>query len=83
MPKRRPPFAIATVATAFQPSQPRRRDRIVGRAGLPKFLGLDRAAINRAIRAGEFPEPVVIGDAGRVLGWLESDLIAWQRGRLT
>jgi hypothetical protein len=33
------------------------------------------------IEAGEFPKPLRINDHGRILGWLESEVVAWQQQR--
>jgi prophage regulatory protein len=49
---------------------------------LPAFVGLRRTQIGELIKAGEFPKPVPLSDSGRAIAWLETDLIAWQNGRI-
>ena len=43
--------------------------------------GLSRSTIYRLRRAGRFPQPVVLG--ARAVGWLESVIDEWIRGRTT
>jgi prophage regulatory protein len=42
--------------------------------------GLSRSSIYDRIAAGEFPKPVPLG--GRSVGWLESEIIEWQKARI-
>ncbi len=42
--------------------------------------GLSRSSIYDRIAAGEFPKPVSLG--GRSVGWLESEIIEWQKARI-
>jgi prophage regulatory protein len=49
---------------------------------LPQFVGLRRTQLSAQIKAGKFPKPISLSDAGRAIAWLEEDLIAWQRARI-
>ena len=49
---------------------------------LPQFVGLGRSQISALIKAGNFPKPISLSDAGRAVAWLEEDLLAWQRSRI-
>jgi prophage regulatory protein len=42
--------------------------------------GLSRSSIYDRIAAGEFPKPVPLG--GRSVGWLESEIVEWQKARI-
>jgi predicted DNA-binding transcriptional regulator AlpA len=59
-----------------------RLHKIVRRRMLPQFSGLQRTQTDELIKRGEFPQPVPLSDTGRAVGWLEDELVAWQRGRL-
>jgi len=56
--------------------------RIIRERDLPQYVGLRRTQIAQLIASGEFPAPVKLSDTGRAKGWLEADLIVWQRGRI-
>jgi prophage regulatory protein len=56
-------------------------DRILRRDELAAYVGVARSAIEEMIENGEFPKPIRINDAGRILGWLESEIIEWQQRR--
>ena len=53
--------------------------RIIRKRDLPAFTGLQRTAIEDLIKRGEFPRPIPLSDTGRAVGWIEDELIAWQR----
>jgi predicted DNA-binding transcriptional regulator AlpA len=55
--------------------------RILRKYELESFVGVSRTAIEEMIDSGEFPEPIRINNHGRILGWLESELIDWQQKR--
>jgi prophage regulatory protein len=55
-------------------------NRIVRKKELPRFTGLQRTAIDDLIRVGSFPKPIPLGK--RSVGWLESELLDWQRARV-
>jgi hypothetical protein len=38
--------------------------------------------IAEMIAAGKFPKPIKVNDAGRILGWLETEIAAWQEARI-
>jgi prophage regulatory protein len=59
-----------------------RLNRMLRLRDLPEFVGLRRTQIGELIKAGQFPKPIPLSDAGRAVAWLESDLIAWQNGRI-
>lgn len=50
------------------------------RSAVEARTGLSRSSIYDRIAAGEFPKPVPLG--GRSVGWLESEIIGWQRARI-
>jgi predicted DNA-binding transcriptional regulator AlpA len=89
-------LAERTVGEAKAPSQPPETatethppvphgspplDRIVRKQDLPKYVGLGRTVIAEMITDGKFPKPIKVNDAGRILGWLEIEIIAWQQSR--
>jgi prophage regulatory protein len=51
-----------------------RRRAVEGRTGLSTSSIYDRIA------AGQFPKPVPLG--GRSVGWLESEIVEWQKARI-
>jgi len=55
--------------------------RVLRKRDLPAVVGVSRTAIEAMIEAGEFPKPIRINDHARILGWLESEIIAWQQQR--
>jgi predicted DNA-binding transcriptional regulator AlpA len=59
-----------------------RLQRIIREGDLPQYVGLRRTQIAALIAAGEFPAPMKLSDTGRAKGWLEADLLVWQRQRL-
>jgi prophage regulatory protein len=56
--------------------------RIIRKRDLPAFTGLQRTAIEELIKRGEFPKPISLSDTGRAVGWIEDEVIAWQRARV-
>ena len=40
-------------------------------------VGLSRATIDRMVKAGEFPKPVLLTPGTRAVGWIEADVDAW------
>lgn len=59
-----------------------RLNRIIRKKDLPNYVGLQRTQIEQLIERGEFPRPVPLSDSGRAVGWIESELWAWQQQRL-
>jgi prophage regulatory protein len=55
-------------------------NRIIRKKELPKFTGLQRTTVDDLIRTGTFPKPIPLGK--RAVGWLESELLDWQRERV-
>jgi prophage regulatory protein len=55
-------------------------NRIIRKKELPKFTGLRRSTIDDLIKVGSFPKPIPLGK--RSVGWLESELLDWQRERV-
>ncbi len=53
---------------------------ILRRKQVEKRVGLSRSTIYAKIAAGEFPAPIAL--SARVVGWLESDIIAWIESRI-
>ncbi len=56
-------------------------DRIVGLAEVVKLTGLSEATVWREVRAGRFPQPLMISPRRR--GWRLTDLLAWLGTRPT
>ena len=54
--------------------------KIIRTAELPAYTGLKSTQIEALIQRGEFPKPVKLSK--RRKGWLESELITWQQGRI-
>lgn len=57
--------------------------RIIRERDVDAYCGLKRTQRAELIRRGEFPQPVRLSDSGRARGYLESELIEWQRQRLS
>jgi predicted DNA-binding transcriptional regulator AlpA len=57
-------------------------NRIYRRCDLHAVTGLKDSRIDELIREGQFPAPIKLTDGGRASGWLESDLIEWQKRRI-
>ena len=55
-------------------------ERFLRRAEVERATGLARSTIYDKMAAGEFPKPIPIS-AGAV-GWLESEIAAWQQARI-
>jgi predicted DNA-binding transcriptional regulator AlpA len=53
--------------------------KVIRRLALAKQLGVSEWWIDRAWRAGEFPQPVRLG--GNSLGWLVADVEDWLRSK--
>jgi len=54
--------------------------RILRRAEVEQATGLPRATIYDKIAKGIFPRPIKLGE--RSVGWLETEIIAWQKARV-
>jgi prophage regulatory protein len=54
--------------------------RIIRSHELPAYCGLQRTQIDFLIARGEFPKPLKL--SARRKGWLESELLDWQRARV-
>lgn len=54
--------------------------RIIRIAELPAFVGIGRSQIYEQIKRGEFPKPIPLGP--RAVGWLETEVSAWQAKRI-
>jgi prophage regulatory protein len=56
-------------------------EKILRRSQLESVLNIKRSAIyERLANDPAFPKPVRLGE-GRAVGWLESEIIAWQQKR--
>jgi prophage regulatory protein len=53
--------------------------RILRRAQLPDYTGLQRSRINELIKLGRFPKPIMVGE--RTTAWFEDEVAAWQQQR--
>jgi prophage regulatory protein len=60
---------------------PQRPQRLIRKAELPEYVGVNRTAIQEMIADGSFPKPIKLTAAGRHVAWLESDIVAWQLKR--
>jgi prophage regulatory protein len=54
--------------------------RILRRVEVERATGLPRATIYDKIAKGMFPRPIKLGI--RSVGWLETEIIAWQEARI-
>jgi predicted DNA-binding transcriptional regulator AlpA len=61
--------------------EPPKLSRIIRKHKLPEYVGVERSAIEDMIEANEFPSPIKVNNSGRILGWLEDEIIAWQQSR--
>jgi predicted DNA-binding transcriptional regulator AlpA len=59
----------------------RRHRRILRRRQVLELIGMGRTALNRAVREGRFPQPIVLFEGGRILVWDEEELLNWLDGR--
>jgi len=57
-------------------------NRIIRERDVDAYCGLKRTQRAELIRRGKFPKPFRISDDGRARGYLESELIEWQRARV-
>jgi prophage regulatory protein len=55
--------------------------RIIRERDVDAYCGLKRTQRAELVRRGEFPRPVTLSDSGRARGYLESELLEWQRNR--
>lgn len=53
---------------------------ILRRGEVERATGLPRSTIYELIARGTFPKPVRL--SGRSVGWLEGEILAWQKARL-
>lgn len=53
---------------------------ILRRDEVERATGLPRSTIYAKIAAGDFPKPIQL--SARAVGWLESDIAAWQKSRI-
>lgn len=53
---------------------------ILRRADVERATGLSRSTLYDLMATGRFPRPIKLG--GKAVGWLERDILAWQRDRI-
>ena len=53
--------------------------RVLRFPDVKKVTGLSRTTIWRRIRDGEFPKSVKLGARGGSVGWLEDEVLHWQK----
>jgi prophage regulatory protein len=58
----------------------KRLDRFLRRPEVERVTGLGRSTIYDKMASGEFPKPVPL--SGGAVGWLESEIAAWQEKRI-
>ena len=56
-------------------------DFIIRKPELPRYVGLEKSVIADLIARDLFPKPIKPNPEGRVVGWLSSEIAAWQRAR--
>ncbi len=54
--------------------------RIIRRRALPAVVGYSLSSVYEMITRGEFPRPIPLGR--RAVGWIETDIVAWQATRI-
>jgi prophage regulatory protein len=54
---------------------------VLRRAEVERATGLPRSTIYELMARGAFPKPIRL--SARAVGWMESEIAAWQRARLT
>jgi len=54
--------------------------KIIRLADLHNYVGLRRTQVQQLIKEGRFPRPVQL--SARRIGWLESEVAAWQATRI-
>lgn len=63
-------------------SDPRRRlNLMIRKRKAPRYVALQMTQIEEAIKADEFPKPVVLREGGRGVGFFEDELISYQEYR--
>lgn len=55
-------------------------EKVLRRGEVERATGLPRATIYDKIAKGTFPRPIKLGE--RSVGWLEAEIIAWQKARI-
>jgi prophage regulatory protein len=55
-------------------------ENIIRRDKLPAVTGFSVDRIKQLVAEGKFPRPIKIG--ARAVGWLESEIAAWQQERI-
>jgi prophage regulatory protein len=53
---------------------------VLRRADVERATGLPRSTIYELMARGTFPKPIRLG--ARAVGWLETEIVAWQRARV-
>ncbi|WP_430251249.1 helix-turn-helix transcriptional regulator [Neorhizobium sp. DAR64860/K0K1] len=53
---------------------------VLRRNDVEKATGLPRSTIYEKMAKGEFPKPIKL--SAKSVGWLESEIIAWQKARI-
>jgi prophage regulatory protein len=56
-------------------------DEIIRKPELARYVGLRHSVIADMITKGKFPRPMRLNPDGRAVGWLSSEIAAWQRAR--
>ena len=57
-------------------------DRIMRLPEVLAAAGVRRSALYKMIRMGRFPSPIKLGADKIAAGWLESEVVEWQRKRI-
>ena len=55
--------------------------KILRRPAVEEATGHKRSQIYALIAEGKFPKPVPLG-SGRSVGWLETEIVEWQKARI-
>jgi prophage regulatory protein len=68
------------LAAALERVKSQGLDRFLRRPEVERVTGLGRSTIYDKMASGEFPKPVPL--SGGCVGWLESEIAAWQEKRI-
>jgi prophage regulatory protein len=72
-----------TEKPAGETQQGNRLQRFLRISVVEQIVGLKKSAIYERIAEGKFPRPVPLGDfPNSPVGWLEDEIIEWQRARI-
>jgi prophage regulatory protein len=56
-------------------------DYVIRKPQIERYVGLRLSVIHDMIAKGKFPRPMRLNPDGRAVGWLSSEIEAWQKSR--